>query len=248
MKEGVSKGGGQEQPEEISSSNILSEEKSEAQPAVEIETECKETAETESPLVPSGDSAEVLKVVDSNNLAPIHSNEVEKDTTIDNGKYNIQNAKDAESLAQEVGEQSLTHDANQSVIESLPANGSSEEDESFVPETQFDTTNDMEMKSSNFSSFANGQYECNDSIQNNSCENHEMRLVDEFITETSDQMEHEETKSDLAIVNEKPAGTYLENVPNELTEPENDIAIAKGKYKFQLKMRLRSVNFHFLKI
>lgn len=172
----------------------------------EIETEGNQTTEIDSHLVPSGEIVEALKVLD------------------------------ADDLAEEVGEPSSTANANESVIESLATNGTSEEIELFVPETQLDTTIDFEMKNDNFTS---------DSIllpridQNGSCVNHEMGLVDEMITETSDQIENDGTENDdfdKEIVYEKQADTYedvaQEIVPIELNEAENDTTIEKGKYSY----------------
>lgn len=145
-------------------------------------------------------------------------------------------------FAEDVGEPSFTHNANHSVIESAATNETSEEGESFVPETQFDTTNDFEMKSNDSIQFKNGNFEYNDSvllpnIQNGSYANHEMGLIQQTIcTDTSDKMENEVMASegfDSDIVYEKQAGTYEdvehENLPIELTEAENGAAIEKGK-------------------
>lgn len=210
VNEEENKSGSQEQPEKISPSHILNEGESEAQPKVEIEIECNETAEVESSFVPSGEFAEALKI------------------------------SDADNLAQEVVEPSFTLDTNQSVIESPATNDTSKEDDLFVPETQFDKTNDFEMESNNFTPFINVDSECNDSvteIQNGSGENHEMNLVDESITETSDQLENEEMDGedvDVVIVYEKQVDTFEDDVqkmvPIKFTEVDNFTAVEKGNF------------------
>lgn len=192
--------------------HILNEGESEAQPKVEIEIEieCNETAEVESLFVPSGEFAEAITV------------------------------SDADNLAQEFVEPSFTHDTNQSVIESPATNEASEGDDLFVPETQFDTTNDFEMEIKIFAPCTNFDSECNDSvteIQNGSCKNHEMNLVDESIIETSDQMENEEMDGkdfDVVIVYEKQADTFEDDVqkmvPTEFAEVDNFTAVEKGNF------------------
>lgn len=168
---------------------------SESHEKVQLEAKCNEMDKFETPLIPASGldrSAEFAEAVNADNSVQM----VEGDSS--------------------------EHDGIESMNESPVMNGSIEKDESFIPETQFETSIDFELGNSSVD-----YKETDPKIYTESVS--QIENVKSFV---SDAIE----SNDLFSVSEKQDDTseYVdrENVPIGITEAENGTAIEKGKYKF----------------
>lgn len=171
---------------------------SESHKKVQLEAECNEMDKIETPLIPASGldrSAEFATAF---------------------------NHSDADNSVQMVEEDSSEHDGIESMNESPVMNGSTEKDESFIPETQFETSIDFDVGDSSVDYKKTDPKIYTDSVS-------QIESVKSFI---SDAIE----SNDLFSVSEKQDDTCedvdQENVPIGITEAENGAVIEKGEFKF----------------
>lgn len=235
IKEEESKTDDQEQAEEISSSSqIPNKMESEAQPAVDIKTECNETAEMVSSWVPPAEFAEAFNVLDADNLAQGGVSEAQQTEEIETESKETAAIESSLVSSGEIAEASDGFNTDKSA-ECSVTNVTTENDGMILPETQFDTSTDFKMESDNLdneetepnlSQIDNEKpdvIKCDDSIT--MLQSHEMvdnssapKTKDEINTKTINQMETVESIE----VNSESAKAHEEKIQEDVVRFENE--------------------------